>query len=456
MTPSRRFFLSRREIAVAAVALAFVAAVSLAAFLFLAWRVENIVNARQAAIVDSEIRYLQLIDAEKGPPALVRHIARRAAQANDDLPIHALIGKDEQYLAGDVDWPQGLVADGSWRPIETYRRQHGEKVAGFGRALTLADGARVLIGRDRTGAHTIESALTEAIVLALAALVIVAVALVILLNRSILSRIDTIVAAAQRIIAGNLHQRIPMRGQDDEFERLGGVLNTMLDRNETHIDQMRMVTDAIAHDLRLPLQRVKAQLERAQLSSDEDERGQAFADADREMDEALATFNALLEITRAESGIGAESFEDIDLALIVSDVVELFEPVAEDKRQTLLAQAPPTHVRGQGTLLRQALGNLIQNAIKFSPEGATIGVRLDQTAATVSLIVEDTGPGIPEEGRATALRPFGRLPRDQNQDGKGLGLALVAACAKLHGGALRLESAGQGLRAIVDLPRAPS
>ncbi|MBL8779682.1 MAG: HAMP domain-containing protein, partial [Alphaproteobacteria bacterium] len=263
MTPSRRFFLSRREIAVAAVALAFVAAVSLAAFLFLAWRVENIVNARQAAIVDSEIRYLQLIDAEEGRPALVRHIARRAAQANDDLPIHALIGKDEQYLAGDVDWPQGLVADGSWRPIETYRRQHGEKVAGFGRALTLADGARVLIGRDRTGAHTIESALTEAIVLALAALVIVAVALVILLNRSILSRIDTIVAAAQRIIAGNLHQRIPMRGQDDEFERLGGVLNTMLDRNETHIDQMRMVTDAIAHDLRLPLQRVKAQLERA-------------------------------------------------------------------------------------------------------------------------------------------------------------------------------------------------
>ncbi|MBL8781929.1 MAG: ATP-binding protein, partial [Alphaproteobacteria bacterium] len=113
-------------------------------------------------------------------------------------------------------------------------------------------------------------------------------------------------------------------------------------------------------------------------------------------------------------------------------------------------------VRGQGTLLRQALGNLIQNAIKFSPEGATIRVRLDQTAATVSLIVEDTGPGIPEEGRATALRPFGRLPRDQNQDGKGLGLALVAACAKLHGGALRLESAGQGLRAIVDLPRAPS
>jgi signal transduction histidine kinase len=456
MTPSRRFFLSRREIAVAGVALAFVAAVSLAAFLFLAWRVENILNARQAAIVDSEIRYLQLVDAEEGRPALIRNIARRADQANDDFPIHALISEDGQYLAGDVDWPQGLVADGSWRPIETYRRRHGEEVTGFGRALTLADGAKVLIGRDRTGRHTVESALTEAIVIALAALVIVSVALVILLNRNVLRRIDTIVTTARRISGGNLHQRIPMHGRDDEFERLSGVLNTMLERNETHIDQMRLVTDAIAHDLRLPLQRVKAQLERAQASTDETERTRAFADADREMDDALATFNALLEITRAESGIGAETFEDVDLATIVRDVVELFEPVAEDKRQTLQAEAPPLEIRGQGTLLRQALGNLIQNAIKFSPEGATVRVRLEQTPATASLIVEDTGPGIPEEGRATALRPFGRLPRDQNEEGKGLGLALVAAAAKLHGGVLRLESAGQGLRAIMDLPRTPS
>jgi signal transduction histidine kinase len=215
---------------------------------------------------------------------------------------------------------------------------------------------------------------------------------------------------------------------------------------------MRIVTEAIAHDLRLPLQRVKADLERAQ-SLDATAREQAFIRADEEIDGALATFNALIDITRAESGIGTEAFETVDLAKVAADVVELFEPVAEDKKQTLKRDVVPATISGQGTLIRQALGNLIQNAIKFSPEGASITVRLRETDQAAELSVEDTGPGIPAGDRATALRPFGRLARDAAADGKGLGLALVAACAKLHGGALRLEAAEPGLRAILDFPR---
>jgi signal transduction histidine kinase len=451
-----RFALSRRELLFAAAALAFVAATALAAFLFLAWRVEAILTARQAAVIDAEIRFLKLVDQEEGRPALLRTIARRIAQTNDDQPIHAFIDKDNKTSpAGDVDWPPGLVADGSLREFRTFRRGHGEEVIGFGRALTLHDGARVLVGRDRTGPNSVEQALTEVILITLAALIIVAVAFVALLNRALLHRIDTVVTAARRIIAGNLHERVPVQGRDDEFERLSTVLNTMLDKNETHISQMRMVTDAIAHDLRLPLQRVKADLERAQRSGDEVERAQTFARADAEMDDALSTFNALIEITRATSGIGTDAFEAIDLAAIVRDVAELFGPVAEDKRQTLVTHDAATPVRGQGTLLRQALGNLIQNAIKFSPEGATITVSTTQNAdGTVSLIVQDTGPGIPEADRATALQPFGRLARDKGADGKGLGLALVAACAKLHGGRLKLESTGQGLRVVMELPGA--
>ncbi|MDZ4868461.1 MAG: HAMP domain-containing sensor histidine kinase [Alphaproteobacteria bacterium] len=453
-----RFALSRRELLFAAAALAFVAATSLAAFLFLAWRVEGILAARQAAVIDAEIRFLTLVDEEEGRPVLIRTIARRLKQTNDDQPIHALIDKDNTtYLAGDVDWPPGLVADGSLREIKTFRRRHGEQVTGFGRALTLRDGAKVLVGRDRTGPSSVEQALTEVILITLAALVIVAVAFVMLLNRALLLRIDAVVTAARRIIAGNLHERVPVQGGDDEFERLSAVLNTMLDKNETHINQMRLVTDAIAHDLRLPLQRVKADLERAQRLHDESERTQAFARADAEIDDALSTFNALIEITRAQSGIGADALETIDLSTIVRDVAELFEPVAEDKQQTLATHDTPARARGQGTLLRQALGNLIQNAITFSPEGATITVSTAQNAGgTVSLIVQDTGPGIPEADRATALQPFGRLSRDKNADGKGLGLALVAACAKLHGGRLTLESAGQGLRVVMELPAAQS
>jgi signal transduction histidine kinase len=453
MNPLSRFFLSGREVLVVTAAITFVALTSIAAFLLVDRRVEATLSARQAAIVDSELRYLQLVDTEEGRQALVRAVARRVSLGDDDLPLHALIDPKGDYLAGDVDWPPDTIADGHWRPIKTNKRESGEVVAGFGRAVALGDGAKVLVGRDSTGQRAVQAALGQAIIIALLVLLTVAAALIVLLNRRELARIDAIVTTAQRIIAGNLHERIPVSGRNDEFERLGGILNTMLERNQAHIDQMRIVTEAIAHDLRMPLQRVKTDLEHAQASTDSAARDQAFARADGEIDGALGTFNALLEITRAETGIGAEGFDTVDLAKVAGDVVELFEPVAEDKRQTLTLDVAPAFVRGQGTLLRQAVGNLIENAIKFSPSGATITVQLRQDEQAARLSVSDTGPGIPEGERVIALRPFGRLSRDAGRDGKGLGLALVAACAKLHGGKLTLEDAQPGLRAVLELPR---
>lgn len=444
-------FLSNRAVLFAVVAVVIVAAFSVAAFLFVDARVEAILSARQAALVDSEIRLLQLIDREEGRPALVRTIERRLSVANDDRAIHALVDARGQYVAGDVDWPDGAVADGLWRPIDTYKRQHGEAVSGFGRAVVLSDGAKALVGRDLTGQRSVQTALAEAMAAALAVLFTVALVLGFVLNRLVLSRIDAIADTARRISGGTLHERIPHSGQGGEFDRLGGVLNAMLDRNEAHIEQMRIVTEAIAHDLRMPFQRVKTDLERAQSTSDAGERQAALSRADDEIDAALATFNALLEITRAESGVGADAFEAVDLGDVVADVVELFGPLAEDKGQALIAQSGSAVVDGQGTLLRQAVGNLVENAIKFSPEGAAIAVRLERGDDVVRLIVEDNGPGIPEGDRATALKPFERLERDRASDGKGLGLALVAACAKLHGGRLVLESAGPGLRAVLEL-----
>jgi signal transduction histidine kinase len=453
MIPLSRSFLSGREALALGAALAFVAVASVAAFLFVDNRAETILSSRQAAVVDSEIRYYQVIDAEEGRQALVRAIARRAGLANDDLPLHALVDAQGRYMAGDVDWPPELIADGRWRPIETYKRDSGETSAGYGRAVVLPDGAKILVGRDRSAQRSVQSALLQAIMIALIVLLAVAAVVIVLLNRRVLTHLDAIVTTARGIIAGNLHERIPLRGSNDEFDRLSMVLNTMLARNEAHIDQMRIVTEAIAHDLRLPLQRVKADLERAQTSGDDATRERVIQRADGEIDDALATFNALLEITRAESGIGAESFEAVDLAKVAADVVELFEPVAEDKKQVLKLDVMPAIVQGQGTLLRQALGNLVQNAIKFSPEGASISVTLRDGEHATELSVADTGPGIPPAELATALRPFGRLARDAGADGKGLGLALVAACAKLHGGDLRLEDAAPGLRAVFVIPR---
>jgi len=300
---------------------------------------------------------------------------------------------------------------------------------------------------------TIEACVQGELLTALAILVAVALGLGIFLNRLVLARIDAIVATARRIIGGDLHERIPARDQDSEFDRLTGVLNSMLDRNEAHFEQMRLVTDAIAHDLRGPLQHIKADLERVLVAEDKAPREEAVARAVGEIDDALATFNALLDIARAEAGIGQEAFDRVDLANLVEDVVELFEPVAEEKHQGLTAEVMPLEVRGQSTLLRQALGNLVHNAIKFSADGAKIVARLATSTDLARIIVEDNGPGIPEGEREKALQPFGRLSRDRPTDGKGLGLALVAACAKLHGGRFLLEDAHPGLRAIIELPR---
>ncbi|MBI1212648.1 MAG: HAMP domain-containing protein [Alphaproteobacteria bacterium] len=448
---SRRVFLSRDALIYAALGLAFIVASSVAAFLFIDDRVERILLQRQAAIVDSELKLLELVDREEGRDGLVRSIARRVSVPNDDFQIQALIDRNGKYLAGDVDWPSDLIVDGAWRPIQTYARK-GVPVIGYGRAIVLPDGAKILVGRDRSAQRAVQSALAEALLTALGILLAVALALGIFLNRLVLGRIDTIATTARRIISGDLHERIPARGQDSEFDRLTGVLNSMLERNEAHFDQMRLVTDAIAHDLRGPLQHIKADLERVLLAEGKAPREAAVARAVGEIDEALSTFNALLDIARAEAGIGQETFDQVDLANLVEDVVEVFGPLAEEKRQKLTAQLMAMEVRGQSTLLRQSVGNLVHNAIKFSPQGATIVARLDDRGGNARIIVEDNGPGIPENERETALQPFGRLSRDRPTDGKGLGLALVAACAKLHGGRFVLEDAHPGLRAIIELP----
>jgi signal transduction histidine kinase len=449
---SRRIFFSRDALIYAALGLAFIVASSIAAFLFIDNRVEQILIQRQAAIVDSELKLLQLVDREEGRDGLVRSIARRVAVPNDDFQIQALIDRNGKYLAGDVDWPADVIVDGAWRPIQTYARK-GVPVAGYGRAIVLPDGAKILVGRDQSAQREAQSALAEALLTALGILLAVALALGVFLNRLVLARIDTIATTARRIIGGDLHERIPARGQDSEFDRLTGVLNSMLDRNEEHFNQMRLVTDAIAHDLRGPLQHIKADLDRVLIAEERASREEAVGRAVDEIDEALSTFNALLEIARAEAGIGQEAFDHVDLANLVEDVVEVFGPLAEEKHQKLTAQLMTMDVRGQGTLLRQSLGNLVHNAIKFSPDGASITTRLDNRGGRARIIVEDNGPGIAEGERATALQPFGRLTRDRPTDGKGLGLALVAACAKLHGGRFYLEDANPGLRAIIELPR---
>jgi signal transduction histidine kinase len=453
MTRSRRFFLSNVAVFTAVATVLVVVGVSVGAFLYIDREAEQMLTERDAVIADEELKLLEAIDNEDGRIGLVRAIARRAALASDKLGIVAVTDQRGNLLAGNVGWPKGLTADRQWHRISA-TTPSGETVNGFAMAIVLPDGTRMLVGRDLAPIGRFRTSLSDSMIAALAAILIASLGVGIALNRIVLSRIATIGNTARRVSGAALAERIPLGAGDTAFDRLAVTLNDMLDRNEAHISQIRTMTDAIAHDLRIPLQRMRSGLRDAAILTDRTEQQQAIELAIADADEALGTFNALLAIARAEAGVGRENFEPVDLAALVNDIVEFFGPLAEEKGQQMEVSTLPLSVQGIALILKHALGNLIQNAIKYTPPAGKIVVRMVEVGGRVQLIVEDNGPGIPDAERSHAVQPFGRLARDKDADGSGLGLALVAAFAKLHDGALRLEDASPGLRAIFEIPLA--
>jgi signal transduction histidine kinase len=269
-----------------------------------------------------------------------------------------------------------------------------------------------------------------------------------------LRRIEAINRTSRDIIAGDLTRRIPVSGSSDELDRLAGNLNTMLDQIEGLMTGMRQVTDNIAHDLRSPLTRIRTRLELALMERPSVEAYRAAMEQVLDSTtELIATFNALLSIAQVEAGALRESMAEIDLAAVAEDVAELYAPVAEDAQLRLRIEAAGgTLIRGNRHLLSQALANLIDNAIKHTPAGGTISVRVARADGSAELVVEDTGPGIPESDRTRVLDRFVRLEASRHAPGSGLGLSLVRAVAQLHHGTLTLEDNRPGLRVRLVFP----
>jgi len=253
-------------------------------------------------------------------------------------------------------------------------------------------------------------------------------------------------AAAADVVAGNLSRRLPVAGRGDEFDRLAGAVNAMLARIEALVDGLQLTTTSIAHDLRSPLFRLRQQLEAAAFRPRDPVADAATLEAGlAELDGVLATFSALLRIARAEAGLRGAGFASLDLSALVQGMADTYVAVAEEAGQTLSADvAPGVHLEGDAALLRQALANLIENALTHGGPGVACRISLRAGDGPV-LMVSDTGPGIPAAERGRVLDRFYRLDRSRGTPGTGLGLALVAAVAKLHGAALHLDNGVPGL-----------
>jgi signal transduction histidine kinase len=318
---------------------------------------------------------------------------------------------------------------------------------------TMPQGGYLYVGRDLSEQRAIRDLVLRALEVAAASSLVLVFLGGWLLKRQIENGIGGIRRTAREIEAGNLDRRIAVSG-DDEFARLGVDINRMLDRIEQLMSGVRHVSNAIAHDLRTPLARIRARLDETLTRTPT---VPALADAGRlaieGIDDLILLLNKLLQIAEAESGMRIESFAQVDLTQVVRDMIELYAATAEQAHVILAASNEnPVWARGDRDLLASAVASLIDNAIKYAGGGSRVELAAESTSDHVSIVVRDNGPGVPEEELPKLTARFYRLDRSRHQPCNGLGLAIVAAIASLHNGKLQLANAYPGLRVAILLP----
>jgi signal transduction histidine kinase len=344
-----------------------------------------------------------------------------------------------------------VVPGSGWVELGLLRTDSNRRVNVSAASLQLPGGERLLVGRDSAGQERFASALFQAGALALIAALALSVATGWMLSRLVFNRVAQIARTADTIVSGDLGQRVPLSGSGDEIDSLSLTLNRMLDRIEALVSNLRTTTDSLAHDLRSPLTRLRAQVA---LLVDPDlspqGRGEIADRAQTEADHLLRVFSALTEISRAEAGLSGENFEIVDLARLAGDICDIYGPVGAERDVRIELHSTPVTLSGHAPLIAQALSNLLENALRYAPDGTVIAVTVGQ-AGRPCLSVADNGPGIPADQHQRVLTPFVTLDESRSARGTGLGLALVASVARLHDGQITLHDNAPGLKAILCL-----
>lgn len=396
----------------------------------------------------------RLVDIFQGRPIsdLSEQIIRELNDGIDsDTEILLVASATGQHIAGNLStWPAVNAPLGEL--IEQDVVRVGKTTSARLLIRALPGGGRLYVGHDLSEHDSIRSLILRSIATGAILSLLLATAGALFFRRQIEGRINDIRRTAHKIELGDLTHRIPI-SSDDEFGLLSRDINRMLDRIENLMDGVRHVSNAIAHDLRTPLGRIRSKLDDAlrhkmtvEILSD------AAHSAIGDIDDLIFVFDKLLQIAEAESGMRPQSFETINLNDIILDMVDLFDATAEQREIVLKAAFQrPVFAVGDRHLLKNALASLIDNAIKYAGEGATVEVGTSSDTRVSSILVRDTGPGIPVQDLPKVTERFYRLDSSRNQPGNGLGLAIVSAIATMHGGTLVLVN-DHGLTARIDLP----
>ena len=424
---------------------------------------DHLMSEQVVQTIDAELKGLSDIYVRGGVRDLVETIDRRSR--HPDASLYLLVDFAGNALVGNIARLPTTVleeADGGIRRVHYTRLGQDSpdtQRQAMVRTFELRGGFRLLVGRDLGEQLRFSHLLGNALRLWLIVVVAMGAITWLFVSRRVMKRIDEITDTSRTIMTGDLTGRLPIAGNDDEFDRLAVSLNTMLDRIELLMRSMKDVTDNIAHDLKTPLTRLQTRVETALRQAEgQNCYKEALEETLSETDHLLRIFNALLRIARIESMAPGEVMERTDINNLVNEVSELYEPLVEDEGGVLETQVSDgLEAICQKDLVFQGLVNLIENALKYGrPKDGEFRIRIsaEEHEGRVVLSVSDTGPGIPEKDQDRVKDRFVRLDESRSEPGTGLGLSLVKAVARLHGGELQLTNGDPGLVARIDLTRA--
>ncbi len=411
-------------------------------------------------LADQEFAALERAYTEGGIRRLDQEVVERAARQGPMLYI--LAEGDGAVTTGDFQHLPELPGETSQRIDFEFERigDAGEPVHGRarGRVGRLLGQPILLVARDLGDSAIITGRITRVLWTVAVLGVILSVVSGLLASWQAARRVESLSHTARDVMAGDLTRRAPVLGAGDEFDALAGDMNAMLDRIEQLVQTTRTAGDAIAHDLRSPLTRFRSKLESAlEAQPDSDADREALRKAVFEADRLLDMFQAVLKLARVETA-GNWRFERVDVTAIMQELVEFYQPAAEEQGLSFAgAVGAQLALRGDSGLVTQAISNLIENALKYTPVGGKIEVRaLKRADGRLELAVFDDGPGVPPGDRERVLERFVRLETARSTPGVGLGLSLVSAVARLHRGGLHLRDGigaeGAGLGAVLVLP----
>lgn len=410
----------------------------------------SFVRGRSDHAITAELASLQKTYADSGRSGLVAAVTQRSADGRFKGGVYLLANASYAPLAGNLEvWPSGLKGFNGWGNFNARDGKPGATDQPSLRAAfeTLPDGSHLLLGKDVDDLDEFVERIKTALGLSIFLIFVLGGVATVSVTRRTVGRIEAINATSRAIMQSGLGERIPVHGTRDEWDQLAANLNSMLERIEGLMGEVKQVTDNVAHDLRTPLARIRGRLEKAYgRRHDGDYDPSLIDDTLADLDAVLRMFSSLMRISQIETTDRTAAFRTVNLAEIASEVVELFDAAAEDKSVCLKIVADRrVLVTGDKDLLFDTVANLVDNAIKHGREAGHVTVEVAQNDDGAVISIADDGPGIPAEEYQHVFKRFYRLERNRLTPGNGLGLSLVGAVARLHGARIETLDNAPGL-----------